>query len=271
MENGRFLLTLLLALSFNKVLHSFNIKALDVYPTCPANTFDCTEKYDGDYADPLSGCSTTYYTCTNHICYQRSCEPPNYSGPQLVFLPSVDSCGYTFQDPACGTKVKKLGNGRPKLDASASTVTPCNFDCSGKADGDYGDPTNDCTSHYYICANGYCYNMYCSSNPYLVYDPSNDECVYPQDLPACSGISTQKHSTISPGTATSGTGPTPPACSYDCSNKANGDYADPASNCTGHYYVCDEGVCFNYNCYPPLIYNPANDQCDYKQDVPGCQ
>jgi len=64
-----------------------------------------------------------------------------------------------------------------------ATPIPCLFDCSHEIDGDYPDPTNNCTAHYYVCANGYCYNYYCPG--LLVYDYLNDECVYTKDWPGC--------------------------------------------------------------------------------------
>lgn len=59
----------------------------------------------------------------------------------------------------------------------------CYFNCSDKADGDYQDPNNNCTGHYYVCSRRLCFNFYCDTP--LVYDPTNDECVNQSDWPAC--------------------------------------------------------------------------------------
>lgn len=60
------------------------------------------------------------------------------------------------------------------------------------------------------------------------------------------------------------------ACYFDCSDEPDGDYPDPTSNCTAHYYVCANGECFNFHCAGELIYNPAKDDCIYPFDDPNC-
>jgi len=74
----------------------------------------------------------------------------------------------------------------PENSTEATTKTTpitCLFNCSHENDGDYPDPASTCTSHYYVCANGYCFNYYCPDE--LVYDYVNDECIYPQNWPGC--------------------------------------------------------------------------------------
>jgi len=172
----------------------------------------------------------------------------------LVFLVIVSTI-------SCLHRFVKDDESTTGIETTETTKIPCLFDCSDEPDGDYPDPTSNCTAHYFVCANGACFNYICPGE--LVYNAGQDDCIYKSDDPGCGTVVTSTGGTTE-------TWPTRGPCLFDCSDEDDGDYPDPTNNCTSHYFVCANGECFNYNCHTPLVFNYINDTCVYQKDWPGC-
>ncbi|EFX82142.1 hypothetical protein DAPPUDRAFT_316732 [Daphnia pulex] len=60
------------------------------------------------------------------------------------------------------------------------------FNCKGKADGNYGDPSSKCSSKFYICAHGNVFQRSCSAG--TVYRANTLQCDWPRNVPGCEWI-----------------------------------------------------------------------------------
>ncbi|WP_160712299.1 chitin binding peritrophin-A domain-containing protein [Chitinophaga solisilvae] len=54
-----------------------------------------------------------------------------------------------------------------------------------------------------------------------------------------------------------------------CQTGQNGYYADP-TDCS-KFYRCMDGTYYPYTCMPGTVFNPATVQCDWPENVPGCE
>lgn len=62
----------------------------------------------------------------------------------------------------------------------------------------------------------------------------------------------------------------PPLAPFSCDGKPDGNYPDPSNPCSNTFYTCSNGIAYQRNCYPGLVYDLASDQCVYSYQLPSC-
>lgn len=159
---------------------------------------------------------------------------------------------------------------------SSTTSQPPVYNCSGLPDGNYQHPTN-CSKFISCVAGEYAYEMDCPAG--LHYDPSTDQCDYPEVAgcdPKYASSTTQATSSVSPSTSSNPT-PTPtttaqsttsqtPSPSFNCSGLEDGNYKHP-TDCS-KFIACVAGqYAYEMQCPSGLYYDPIYDICDYPENV----
>ncbi|XP_031574328.1 chondroitin proteoglycan 2-like [Actinia tenebrosa] len=214
--------------------------------TTPApDSFTCAGKTDGNYPDP-NNCHG-YIACANGIKYHMPCPA------ELKWNDRQKRCDWPkYAYPACGVS----SSSGPSYSCKVQVISN-NF-CSGKANGNYPDPSN---CHGYIaCSNDLIYHMPCPAQ--LKWNDRQKRCDWPKHAyPACSGVTPTP--TIAPTTISGGVG------GNFCQKKANGNYPDP-NNCFG-YIACSNGFTYHMPCPASLKWNDNQKRCDWpKYANPGC-
>ncbi|VDP06255.1 unnamed protein product [Soboliphyme baturini] len=196
---------------------------------------DCTFLKNGLYPDPTLACSHIFYYCTGTVAQKLRCPG------DLYFDIEKKACA-EFQDVyAC------------------SGMVP--FDCTFLPDGLHANPTNPCSTFYYVCASAVATYQDCPEG--LYFDPDRKRCDLYSNIFACS------HST-STTTPTPTPTPSTAAPAFDCRNLENGLYADPLNPCTQHYFICAGGFTYEMRCPNRLFFNPIPQTCDYFIDILAC-
>jgi len=56
-----------------------------------------------------------------------------------------------------------------------------------------------------------------------------------------------------------------------CASRTNGDYQVPGNPCGGQFLKCSDHLEYIFDCQPGLVFNPNNDECDYRDNVAECR
>ncbi|VDP08231.1 unnamed protein product [Soboliphyme baturini] len=225
--------------------------------TLPPVDFDCTNREDGFYVNPINQCSRTYYSCTGSLARELNCQFG------LIFDPETESCQPPESTFICtGTS--------PTTTVPTTTVIPPTtevypIDCSNLANGVYPNPTKNCDRIFFSCTNTIARRFRCPGE--LYFNPEDGRCETYEDIPACTGIPRPPTTTTLPTVA-----PTTEALPVDCTTMPNGRYSDPANRCSNVFYVCSEGVTRRQFCPGELYFDVATSECltfDYVEACTG--
>lgn len=91
------------------------------------------------------------------------------------------------------------------------------------------------------------------------------------------GVTSLKPITTTSTTTTTTTTTTRPPTTmdpsyFDCTNKPDGNYPNPASDCSTTFYMCSNGISFLFTCAQAgTVYRPEIYACDWPPSVAGCQ
>jgi hypothetical protein len=212
---------------------------------------DCTNKPNGEYADPKNSCSQTFYTCSNYHGFERACPF------DLVFDITTGVCEVSVNVPACG------GHARTTAESTSTQLyltTPSPYDCSTKKSGNY--PAGDCEDYFWVCVGGQTSRQNCPRG--LRFDAEFNLCNFGEFMPTCGG--TRETTAIDTSTVT----PIPPVLPVDCSQLDDGNVVDPNQKCSELFYMCANGVTFEQKCPSGLRYHQEKDECDNLSEIPAC-
>jgi len=229
-------------------------------PVFPAVDFDCSHAEDGNYVNPKDQCSQFFYMCANAEAFQQYCPVG------MFYDASRDECDSWMHVFDCSGQTRPASTIPPTAASLGTTEKPA-FDCSIQIDGTYENPVNVCSHIYYQCVSGYTYSFECPAG--LFFDAIYDQCNTFENVPSCSGIS---HAPSTPSTS-HGPSTTPTTTVkpvMDCMVVADGDYADPTSNCSSTYITCASGYTFTRNCPQGTFFDSSRDLCDTFANVPSC-
>jgi len=134
------------------------------------------------------------------------------------------------------------------------------IDCKILPDGDYRDPTMDCSQTYYSCSGHFGTERQCGDG--LFFDPDLLQCENHDDIPACSG---QPRTYPAPTPAPSHDIEQYP---FDCSKLEDANYA--AGACEGYYWSCVGGKTYVNNCPELLAYDEEENLCELPSKIPHC-
>jgi len=204
--------------------------------TSCGKTPDCTNKPNQFYADSDDSCET-FYSCFNGRFVGRY-----YCPADLVFNQNHQWCDHP-QNVRCGKSntmlVESVKTPPPyKSMESLYTPPPHKFSCKP---GETRVVEIGCWG-YDKCENGNPVTHYCTGGK--VFERDSMSCVV--------------------------SGHTSCNLARDCSNKANGMYADMEDNCET-YYRCDGGRFLgHFYCPANLVFNEEKQLCDFDYNVPAC-
>jgi hypothetical protein len=179
--------------------------------------FDCSQMDDGDYGREKE-CSQLFVSCSGGIVVYRSCPADTYF--------DVDSgeCHEKEWVRACG------GESTTRL-PETTVAADTSFDCSPHEDGFYASA--DCASIFYACSGGVARGMKCAES--TVFDTATGVCMERDFVDSCPG---GRATTLAPFVPAI-TGPAPFA--FDCSGRADGEYANPQDQCSSIFVSCSGG------------------------------
>jgi hypothetical protein len=221
-------------------------------PTSPPRVPDFICKADGSFADPRNDCSAIYWVCARGIDTKMFCAEG------LKFDIESGVCDYFDNVFACSGK-------RPQPTyAPAPTKAPADLpqlpvDCKGATDGDYADPTKECSQIYYSCSGGVASERTCAGG--LFFDAELNRCESHDDIPACSGQPRKYPSPTQPSRDIE-------VYPFDCSKNADGNYA--AGDCEIYYWSCVGGTTYINHCPDGLAYDAEENLCDMPYQIPSC-
>jgi hypothetical protein len=234
-------------------------------PTFPTVDFDCSRRYDGDYANPSDPCSTFFYKCSNSQAFKTECSDGLYYNP-LANPPQCDSWIHVY---GCSNMTM------PPTTPSTSTLPPTTriplYDCTNKDDGYYVDPLNKCSSVYYYCNDGRDDRLECplsgtGLNERLVWDDYYKQCNWRTETYACTGITP----TQPPPSTSSTPVPTFPPVDFDCLDKDDGNYPVRDNNCSSYYISCTNGIALQRPCPSNQFFDPDTRQCNHRYYIVAC-
>ncbi|VDP36492.1 unnamed protein product, partial [Soboliphyme baturini] len=122
------------------------------------------------------------------------------------------------------------------------------FNCSGLEDGQYPDPSKNCSQIFYDCINGTAIEFACPLN--LHYHSEMNECLPPETVPGC----------------VNGT----PGLSLNCTNLSNGIYPSPHNDCSTYFFICSNGLSHFFQCPENLYYDPETFRCNVYNNITAC-
>jgi hypothetical protein len=219
---------------------------------------DCASKPSGYYPDPDKKCSAIYYACSNGETIKRTC-PEGLAYDQLTQL-----CDYQDEVFDCTGKTKPPPTKSTKAPKPSPASLPSEeFNCTGKPDAGYTPEKKKCSEIFYKCLAGITYKLLCPDG--LFYDVENDLCDRRSNLFVC----TNKRPTTPKPTITPKPKPTEKVA-FDCSDKADGDYADPEKKCSETYFSCSGFVATLRLCPSSTFFDKETGICDIRDNVPSC-
>jgi hypothetical protein len=221
-------------------------------PTLPPRVPEFPCKGDGFYADPQNDCSGIYWVCSKGIDSKMSCTEG------LKFNIETGMCDYFDNVFTCSGQRPQPTYPAPVTASKDLPQLP--IDCKILPDGDYRDPTMECSQTYYSCSGHIGTERQCGDG--LFFDPDLLQCENHDDIPACSG---QPRTYPAPTPAPSRDIEEYP---FDCSKLEDGNFA--AGACEGYYWSCVGGKTYVNNCPALLAYDEEENLCELPSKIPHC-
>ncbi|KAL3981484.1 Chitin binding Peritrophin-A domain family protein [Acanthocheilonema viteae] len=206
----------------------------------------CSSLPDGVYE--LGNCEQNFLICFNGEGSTGSCDP------DFVYNGQTGHCDYKFKVEKC----LKYRKNKQRRDKSALLYENTDCRCKGQRDGLYAA---GCTEKFYSCSNGISTGHECPGD--LVFNVDSGFCDYPKNVVACGGYRPM----MSDEVGTDEGGITSNLVS-GCSILEDGIYG--LSPCGSGYYHCLRGATSFAKCAFDLVFNPSVNQCDFRENVPGC-
>ncbi|XP_023229633.1 uncharacterized protein LOC111629917 isoform X2 [Centruroides sculpturatus] len=136
------------------------------------------------------------------------------------------------------------------------------FDCQGRKDGMYPDPSTYCR-RYFVCEGGKASAAYCREGE--VFDERIVTCVDASDA-NCSAVDSANRIEPSEKIAVRAQKPETPSSSFRCPAGATGFFPDYQSGCR-KFHICFRRLRKSYTCPSVLLFNPATKSCDLPENV----
>jgi hypothetical protein len=134
-----------------------------------AGEYSCAGKHNGVYPAQTGACSDSFWKCSNGYAHKYNCTAGlfyNIDNNQCDLRQFIVACGGTPAPPTAA----------PPVYPSQQVQPPVNFNCLGKRDGYYAQPS--CQPNYVSCASGIATGLSCG--PGTVYDVTTRACEYPE-------------------------------------------------------------------------------------------
>jgi hypothetical protein len=216
--------------------------------------FDCSNKKNGNYPDPLLSCSQYYISCSDgRVAGKLRCASATYYNPESLRCEDREA---VF---ACtGVRLTTL---RPQ---TFYTVAPYYFNCTGLVNGRmYNNPDERCGHTFFQCSNGIGVKETCADSTYFDYE--SQTCLVREHVFECTGIRR-------PSTTYVPTLSTRPPYYFNCTGlKDGGMYPNPLESCSHIFYECSNGFGWQKYCAAESTYFDVYSQsCNYKKYVPAC-
>uniref|UniRef100_A0A5S6R5S6 Chitin-binding type-2 domain-containing protein n=1 Tax=Trichuris muris TaxID=70415 RepID=A0A5S6R5S6_TRIMR len=227
-------------------------------PTVPATTpsFDCLQRPDGRYANPLEPCSRMYIVCSGGVATRLRC-PEN-----LFFDQLTTECRPNDTVVACGGTP-----GRTSSLGTRTTSATVEFDCSALPNGLYADPRQPCNNFYFLCSAGNTYKQWCPVGSF--FDDVSKRCDQFANILACNG-SAIATPILPTATATTTSAPISDMPTFSCANRPDGNYPNPTVACSSTYFVCVKGAPEPRLCPKRQVFDPDINLCNLPRFVPVC-
>lgn len=156
----------------------------ELYVNTPApvkqQLFDCSDLPDGSYPNPSQACSNFYHVCSNKQ------DDLVYCGQDTYYDPDSKVCARFVEVPICSGLPPSEPDVPAGLPSDFAVLPPVPFDCSGKTDGDYSNPTEPCSGLYYSCVDQQARSHECPAAN-LFFDDKLDLCAPKEEVSACGG------------------------------------------------------------------------------------
>jgi hypothetical protein len=220
--------------------------------TVAADTsFDCSSHADGFY--PSADCASIFYACSGGVTRGMKCAD------STVFDKETGLCMEREWVESCpGGIATTIAPFVPAVTGPAPFV----FDCAGRADGEYANPQEHCSSLFVSCSGGQSLPIYRQCPAETKYDELSGTCLHDSWVLACGGEAT----TILPETTLA------PETGFDCSAKADGYYS--SGTCSPVFYSCSGGHARAMKCAGHasrmLKFDIESQMCMLERYVPAC-
>ncbi|CEF70986.1 Chitin binding domain-containing protein [Strongyloides ratti] len=201
----------------------------------------CADKNDGFYDFQ---CSSDYYNCFGGFGSRQACPPGT------KFDMENKECNFASEIVACG------GSPKPKVEQPVYAPIEVNPFCVGKENGYYA---LECSGKYYSCLEEIAVQMNCPSG--LVYDDKYQQCLTPEEAPACGGAGPTEFTPAS--TMASDVG----VVDTYCQGKSDGYYSDECSN---WFYNCNSGYGNKVLCPAGLLFDKTTNACEVRKYAVSC-
>jgi len=231
-------------------LHAFCVVAVPSLrlPTKIETYFDCTS--DGYYAVP-GECSGNYFICVGGVAYEMTCPGNSIFDPILLVCVTPETASCTTTTAISSTTYEPTDPTYPYTEPSTPPTYPS---------------TEPSTPPTYPSTEPATKPTYPSTEPPTT-ETTPTSTTEPPSTETPTTLPTEPPTTF-PSTQTTGTPGTGPTSAPFVCPEPDGDFANP-DDC-GSFYQCSNGYPILSYCQPPLVFNPAFDQCDYYYNVPGC-
>ncbi|CDW55082.1 TSP 1 and CBM 14 domain containing protein [Trichuris trichiura] len=218
-----------------------------------APIFDCSQRTDGRYANPLEACSRIYFVCSAGTTTRSLC-PENLFFDQLTM-----ECRPNSTVVACGgIPVQTLPSTMSSSSSSSSTVE---FDCAGLPNGLYADLRQPCNNYYFLCSAGSTYKQWCPLESF--FNDVTKRCDQFANVIACNTSAATVRTTTQ-------TVPISDVPTFSCTNRPDGNYPNPTVSCSTTYFVCVQGLPEVRVCPQQQVFDPETNMCNRAAYVRVC-
>ncbi|KFD51615.1 hypothetical protein M513_07494 [Trichuris suis] len=214
-----------------------------------APIFDCSQRTDGRYANPLQACSRIYFVCSAGTTTQLMCHE------NLFFDQLTMECRPNSTVVACG--------GIPVQTSSSTTPSTVEFDCTRLPNGLYADQRQPCNNYYFLCSAGNTYKQWCPLESF--FNDVTKRCDQFANVLACNASATMTTTTTITQTIPVSEVPT-----FSCTNRPDGNYPNPSVSCSSTYFACVQGAPEVRVCPQQQVFDPDTNGCNMARYVRVC-
>lgn len=246
-----------------------------------AQAFNCINKNDGNYPDPVDACSGFFYMCSNGNPYYFACALKG-----TVFSATLDRCEYCDKVSPCNSNPNAIRC--PLEGPTCPSVIPEGYGCVCTATScdlvllpTTAVPRPTCPPYdpnVYTCT---CSASSCQLNLIPTTTPARPTCpAFDPNVYTCVCGSTSCSLQLIPTTSRPGVTapcagrtirPTQSPFYFDCTGKADGNYEDPVDPCSGGFYMCTNQVAKYFDCaLQNTVFDKNQNRCDYCSVVTAC-